>query len=101
MSEVDKKKITILYASQTGNCQDVSERLWREAKNYNFYGPVLALDDFNISELINEKLVVFVCSTTGQGEEPDNMKKFWKFLLRKNLPSNSLYNMRLKSVYRF
>ncbi|XP_063222983.1 NADPH-dependent diflavin oxidoreductase 1 isoform X3 [Bacillus rossius redtenbacheri] len=48
----------------------------------------------NVSQLIDEPLVVFVCSTTGQGEEPDNMKSFWKFLLRKNLPPNSLQYMR-------
>jgi len=38
--------------------------------------------------------VIFVCSTTGQGEEPDNMKQFWRFLLRKNLPPDSLQGMR-------
>ena len=49
------------------------------------------MDDYKpIGQLIREKLVVFVCSTTGQGDEPDNMKLFWKFLLRKNLPSDSL-----------
>lgn len=26
-------------------------------------------------------------------DEPDNMKNFWKFLLRKNLPSNSLASL--------
>ena len=29
-----------------------------------------------------------------QGDPPDNMKSFWKFLLRKSLPSNSLSSMR-------
>ena len=33
---------------------------------------------------------MFVCSTTGQGDEPDNMKKTWRFLLRKSLPPDSL-----------
>ena len=42
------------------------------------------------SQLVHEEAVVFVCSTTGQGDEPDNMKKFWRFLLRKALPSDSL-----------
>ena len=26
------------------------------------------------ANLIQEKIVIFVCSTTGDGEEPDNMK---------------------------
>lgn len=42
------------------------------------------------AQLIHEKVVVFVCSTTGQGDEPENMRQFWKFLLRKSLPLDSL-----------
>lgn len=52
------------------------------------------MDDYSIGQLLHEKFVVFVCSTTGQGEEPDNMKTFWRFLLRKNLPTNSLSSTR-------
>lgn len=48
------------------------------------------MDDYLISNLIYEPLVIFVVSTTGQGDEPDNMKKFWRFLLRKSLPNDSL-----------
>jgi equilibrative nucleoside transporter 1/2/3 len=52
------------------------------------------MDDYPVSELIYEVIVIFVCSTTGQGEEPDNMKQFWRFLLRKNLPADSLQGVR-------
>lgn len=45
--------------------------------------------------LPSESLVIFVASTTGQGEVPDNMKKFWRFLLQKKLPSDSLSNTRV------
>ena len=34
--------------------------------------------------------VVFVASTTGQGEPPSNLHKLWRFLLRKSLPADSL-----------
>lgn len=61
---------------------------------FHFYGPVRAMDDYPVSQLIYEVIVIFVCSTTGQGEEPDNMKQFWRFLLRKNLPPDSLLGMR-------
>lgn len=88
------RKITILYGSQTGTAQDLAEHIWRESKIYHFCGKVTAMDKYNVQSLINEKLVIFVCSTTGQGDEPDNMKTFWKFLLRKNLPINSLTGLR-------
>ena len=46
----------------------------------NFRCVCKALDDYNIAELINEELVVFVCSTAGQGEPPDNMKVLYYYL---------------------
>ena len=32
------------------------------------------------ANLIHEKIVIFVCSTTGDGEEPDNMKVRGKYV---------------------
>ncbi|KAK8771991.1 hypothetical protein V5799_024763 [Amblyomma americanum] len=88
------RRFLVLYGSQTGTAQDVAERIGRQARRYRFSVSVLAMDDYPVTELIKEKLVVFVCATTGQGEEPDNMKCFWSFLLRKSLPLNSLQAMR-------
>ncbi|KAJ6637955.1 NADPH-dependent diflavin oxidoreductase 1 [Pseudolycoriella hygida] len=88
------RKITILYGSQTGTAQDLAEQIYRESKLYHFNGPVQSMDCYDVTNLINEAIVIFVCSTTGQGDEPDNMKSFWRFLLRRNLPSDSLRNLR-------
>lgn len=84
------RRFLILYGSQTGTAQDVAERIGRKARRYMFRVTVLAMDDYPLTDLIKEKLVLFVCATTGQGEEPDNMKHFWSFLLRKSLPPHSL-----------
>ena len=35
-----------------------------------------------------------VVSTTGDGEEPDNMRQSWRFLLRKSLPRDSLHHLK-------
>ncbi|XP_037945480.1 NADPH-dependent diflavin oxidoreductase 1-like, partial [Teleopsis dalmanni] len=56
-------------------------------------GPVLPIDKFPIEQLIKETLIIFVVATTGNGDEPDNMKKTWKFLLRKSLPTESLQGL--------
>eukprot|EP01087_Luapelamoeba_hula_P024279 TRINITY_DN9182_c0_g1_i1.p1 TRINITY_DN9182_c0_g1~~TRINITY_DN9182_c0_g1_i1.p1 ORF type:complete len:559 (+),score=51.99 TRINITY_DN9182_c0_g1_i1:149-1825(+) len=40
------------------------------------------------------ELVIFVVSTTGQGDPPDNMKRMWRFLLRRTLPPTALSNTR-------
>ncbi|XP_061393406.1 NADPH-dependent diflavin oxidoreductase 1 [Musca vetustissima] len=83
-------RLLILYGSQTGTAQDVAEQLWRKSKTYGFEGPVLAMNEYSVQNLIEETLVFFVVATTGDGDEPDNMRNFWKFLLRRSLPQNSL-----------
>ncbi|WKA12170.1 hypothetical protein VitviT2T_029586 [Vitis vinifera] len=46
---------------------------------------LLSIDCFNAGSLPHEDNVIFVVSTTGQGDTPDSMKAFWKFLLQRNL----------------
>ncbi|CAK1540932.1 unnamed protein product [Leptosia nina] len=87
-------RIIILYGSQTYTSQEIAERIWRTTKILGLKGPVMAMDDYPISRLIHEEYALFVCATTGEGDEPDNMKSFWKFLLRKSLPTNSLVNLK-------
>ncbi|KAM6337556.1 NADPH-dependent diflavin oxidoreductase 1 isoform 2-T2 [Alca torda] len=85
-----ERKLLVLFGSQTGTAQDTAERIGREAKRRHFQCRVEVLDSYEVANLINELLVVFVCATTGQGDPPDNMKMFWRFLFRKNLPPSSL-----------
>ncbi|XP_033271098.1 NADPH-dependent diflavin oxidoreductase 1 isoform X5 [Orcinus orca] len=86
-------RLLVLFGSQTGTAEDVSERLRREARRRELGCRVQALDSYPVVNLINEPLVIFVCATTGQGEPPDNMKGFWRFIFRRNLPSTSLCQM--------
>ncbi|KAL8034501.1 hypothetical protein ABFX02_12G032900 [Erythranthe guttata] len=86
MEEKVDKKLLILYASQTGNAMDAAERLGREAERRGCPSVcLLSIDEFQPSDLPNKEAVIFVVSTTGQGDNPDSMKGFWRFLLQKNL----------------
>lgn len=40
--------------------------------------------------LTTEKLILFVVSTTGQGDVPENMQAFWRFLRRADIPATAL-----------
>ena len=86
------RRALILYGSQTGTAEDLSEELGTLLRYRHFEVQVSAMDSYPIQDLIAEKSVVFVCSTTGQGEEPDNMNLSWRFLLRRGLPADSLEN---------
>lgn len=43
--------------------------------------------------LVDESHVVFVVSTTGNGEFPTSAREFWRFLLRKGLPNDILSDL--------
>lgn len=86
-------QLLVLFGSQTGTAQDEAERLGREARRRRLGCRVQALDSYSVANLIREPLVIFVCATTGQGDPPDNMKNFWRFIFRKSLPSSSLCQM--------
>lgn len=84
------KDFTILYGSQTGTAQYFAESLYRSSIRRSYKISISSLDKYPITELPSEKYVIFVVSTTGQGDPPDSMKQFWKFLLLKDLPSDVL-----------
>ncbi|XP_075935768.1 NADPH-dependent diflavin oxidoreductase 1 isoform X1 [Anarhichas minor] len=87
---MSKPSLLVLYGSQTGTAQDAAQRIARQAQRRQLQVRVLPLDNYNVANLISESLVVFVCSTTGQGDPPDNMTVFWRFVFKKSLPVGSL-----------
>ncbi|XP_004489118.1 NADPH-dependent diflavin oxidoreductase 1 isoform X1 [Cicer arietinum] len=80
-----RHKLLILYATQTGNALDAAERLAREAERRVCPINLISLHQYDPSLLPQEEAVIFVVSTTGQGDTPDAMKVFWRFLLQRNL----------------
>ncbi|XP_074272383.1 NADPH-dependent diflavin oxidoreductase 1-like isoform X2 [Silene latifolia] len=86
----ETQKLVILYASQTGNAMDAAERIAREADRRACPVLLLPVNEFDPSLLPKEKTVIFVVSTTGQGDTPDSMKVFWRFLLQARLPERWL-----------
>lgn len=85
--------ILILYGSETGTAQDIAESLRREAQMRHLAARVFELDEYDVQNLPMESVVLFVVSTTGQGEMPPNMRKTWKSLLRKSLGNEFLKNV--------
>lgn len=90
----DRAKPLILYATQTGNALDAAERVAREAERRGCTVNLLSMDEYDASSLPHEDTVIFVVSTTGQGDTPDSMKVFWRFLLQRNLSKHWLEGVR-------
>lgn len=88
------KQIKIIYATQTGTAKNVSNELSDLLDVNNFKSKVENIASYDYLSLPEEQpIIVFIISTTGYGEIPSNMKSFWNFILRKDLPENSLENL--------
>ncbi|VDP07034.1 unnamed protein product [Heligmosomoides polygyrus] len=85
--------LLILYGSETGNAEDVAQSLWREARLLDVPARVFGMDEYDIENLPDEQVVVFVVSTTGQGEIPPNMRSAWLRMLRRSIGPDWLQNV--------
>lgn len=92
---VEKERLLVLYGSQTGNAVDAADRVAREAERGGCPSvAVLSVDSFPPRCLPDESTVIFIVSTTGQGDVPASMKAFWLFLLQRNLSHQWLQGLR-------
>jgi len=72
--------VTILFASDGGNAENMAKRIGRRGKARGLKPKILAMDDFPIEDLPSEKNLIFCTSTAGQGEFPQNGREMWDAL---------------------
>ncbi|NAX20244.1 assimilatory sulfite reductase (NADPH) flavoprotein subunit [Vibrio sp. V39_P1S14PM300] len=79
-------KLTIIFASQTGNAKGVAEALEQEAKSAGIQVELFDASDYKGKNLAKETHVIIVASTNGEGEAPDNAIELHEFLQSKKAP---------------
>jgi len=90
----NNKKIYILYGSATGNGENIArilEQMIIEELNEEVYCNPLNSILHNIQDLHNNsKLLIVICSTTGNGDPPENARLFWNIIKKRALPKDFL-----------
>ncbi|KAM9416801.1 methionine synthase reductase-like isoform 1-T2 [Salvelinus alpinus] len=84
-----KPRFLVLYGSQKGQAQSIAEGIADEAEERGLFADICCLsegDKFNLEK--ESSPVVFVVSTTGDGDPPDTAQKFVKRIKKKTLPSD-------------
>ncbi len=79
-------KLTIIYASQTGNAKGVAEALKADALAAGIAVELFDASDYKGKNLAKETHVIIVASTNGEGEAPDNAIELHEFLQSKKAP---------------
>lgn len=72
--------VSILFASDGGNAENIAKRIGRRGKARGLKTKILAMDEFPVEDLSNEKNIIFCTSTAGQGEFPQNGRELWDTL---------------------
>ncbi len=80
LSSKPKVRVPVLYASQSGNSEELAESFAEELSAAGFDAPCLSTEDFAEIDLTSEKRLVLVSSTWGEGDPPDNAIEFWNAL---------------------
>jgi sulfite reductase (NADPH) flavoprotein alpha-component len=81
-----KPRVSVLYGSQTGNSKKVANQLAASARERGLDVVVSDLNDYPSKQLKDEKLVLLVISTQGEGEPPAAAAEFHKWLLGTRAP---------------
>ncbi|KAF9523067.1 sulfite reductase subunit beta [Crepidotus variabilis] len=80
LNTLDAPPLLILYASDGGAAEKKAKRLSNRAKARGLSVTLATLDSYSLETLSQEEYVVFVTSTAGQGEPPQNGRNFFKSL---------------------
>jgi sulfite reductase alpha subunit-like flavoprotein len=81
-------KATFLYASQTGTGQEIAKSLQADAASHGVKADVLSMNELGWAGLSPAKtpVVVFVASSTGDGDPPDNCAALYMQLKKPQAP---------------
>lgn len=97
--------MNILYGSETGTARDVAEMLRYDIFLNLADDPEMVdnlhlspIDDFDFSNPTKcQNPFIFIVATTGQGDPPKNMSKFYTHLLKSNLTSSDPVISKIKN----
>ncbi|ELY2662084.1 NADPH-dependent assimilatory sulfite reductase flavoprotein subunit [Cronobacter sakazakii] len=78
--------ITLISASQTGNARRVAEALRDDLLAAQLNVNLANAGDYKFKQIAQEKLLIVVASTQGEGDPPEEAVALHKFLLSKKAP---------------
>ncbi|WP_009915149.1 diflavin oxidoreductase, partial [Burkholderia humptydooensis] len=81
-----RPKVVLLWASQTGNVESLTERYATQLMDSGFEIRVACMADYPAASLAKAQYALLMTSTFGDGDAPDNGQDFWAALLAEDAP---------------
>ena len=83
------RSLHILFGSQSGNSEDLAAKFAKKSSTYGLDATVHDMDGFDLASLSGMSRVLIICSTWGEGEQPDNAEDLWISANAEGAPSLS------------
>ncbi|MGN7762385.1 sulfite reductase subunit alpha [Paenibacillus sp. 22594] len=81
-----KLPVTILWASQTGNAEGAAIDCAKKLQQAGYDVRLVNMNHYTVSDLAANRFVLFIASTFGAGDPPDNGESFFQSLKAENAP---------------
>jgi sulfite reductase (NADPH) flavoprotein alpha-component len=81
-----RPKVTLLWASQTGNTESLTELYATRLMESGFEIRTTCMADYQFTALAKAQYVLLMTSTFGDGDAPDNAQSFWTHLASDGAP---------------
>jgi sulfite reductase (NADPH) flavoprotein alpha-component len=79
-------EMVVLYGSHSGNSEFIAKEAQKYLKKNGLSATACDMAKYEFRKLTNEKSVLIVVSTQGEGDPPDSAQKFCKNLFAENAP---------------
>lgn len=77
-------QLTIIYGSQTGNAKEIAHLLQKKAMQQAIAVRLFCANEYKPRDLVKETHLIFIVSTHGEGEPPDDAMLMHEFLQSNN-----------------
>lgn len=85
-NQTNTKEVTVLYGSQTGNCQRLAEELSETLGSQGYKVTLSSMNEFKSTQLKKLSYLFLIVSTHGEGDPPDNAISFYEYLFSRRAP---------------
>lgn len=89
--EDNQPHVTVLYASQSGNAEDLAAQAIKDLNDSGIFAQSFNMMDYTVAQLQADTRVLIIASTWGDGEPPDEAEEFYNALLE--APAMKLPNL--------
>ena len=99
VTSLDAPPLLVLYASDGGAAEKKAKRFASRAKARGLSTTIATMDTYSLESLSQEECVVFVTSTAGQGEPPQNGRNFFKAINAAIVKADAIFSKVRYSVF--